>query len=249
MRIRLAMVPVVLLLALGFKAPAAMAAAEVHRLNVVISAVPTQLRPTEFNSLIETINHNGLEPRGLQGLDRIKFAWLFDGEVRYLVRQNLAVSVGGGRLETSTQQIYLPGINQSITLSAKVTSAPLHAGAAYYLRPYNQGDFQARAFVEAGFMSLVHNRATLQLDESGIVTGQAFRTTGTNDGPGYYGELGAHLFFASKYSVLLSGLYRSNRVHHLVDETTGTPMFDASGRPLTLDVGGAGFRMALGIGF
>ena len=249
MRIRLAVAPVIVLLALALRAPAAMAAAEVHRMNIVISAVPTQVRATEFNTLIEAINHNALEPRGLQGLDRIKFSWLFDAEVRYFVRQNLAVSVGAGRMESKTQQIYLPGINQSLTLSARVTTAPIHAGAAYYLKPYNQGDFQARAFVGAGFMSLVHNEASLRLEESGITTGQAFHNAGTNDGPGYYGELGAHLFFASKYSVLLSGIYRSNRVRHLIDENTGLPMYDATGKPLVLDVGGAGFRMALGMGF
>lgn len=249
MRIRLAVVPAVLLVAFACRVPAAGASAEVHRLNVVLSAVPTQLRASEFNSLIDLINQTALEPRGLQGLDRIQFSWLFDAEVRYFVRQNLAVSAGTGRIKTSSSQIYLPAIAQSITLSAHITTVPLHAGAAYYLRPYNQGDFQARAYVGAGFMSVVYNRASLQLTEEGIVTGQAFRVTGTNDGPGYYGEMGAHLFFASRYSVLLSGLYRSNQVRNLVDEDSGALMHDTQGRPLKLDVGGAGFRMAVGIGF
>ena len=249
MRIRLAVVPAVLLVAFACRVPAARAAADVHRLNVVLSAVPTQVNADEFNSIIDAINQTALEPRGLQGLESIKFSWLFDAEVRYFVRQNLAVSAGWGRIKTSSSQVYLPGIGQSITLSAHITSVPIHAGAAYYLRPYNQGDFQARAYVGAGFMSLVYNRASLQLAEDGIVTGQAFRTTGTNDAPGYYGEIGAHMFFASRYSVLLSGIYRSNRIRNLVDEDTGGPMYDAQGRPLTLDVGGAGFRMAVGIGF
>ena len=61
-----------------------------------------------------------MQPRGLQGLDRIKFSWLFDGEVRYFARQNLAVSAGWGRIKTSSSQVYLPGIGQSITLSAHV---------------------------------------------------------------------------------------------------------------------------------
>lgn len=248
MRIRLAVVPAVLLLALGWSVPAARAAADVHRFSVVLSAVPTQLRASDFNSLIDQTN-TFLESFGLAPLDRIQFSWLFDAELRYFVRQNLAASAGVGRIKKSTSQEYLPGIGQSITLSAHITSVPLHAGAAYYFKPYNQGDFQARAYVGGGFMSVVYNRASLRADESGIVTGQAFRITGTNDAPGYYGEMGAHLFFASRYSVLLSGLYRSNQVRNLVDENTGALMRNRQGQPLTLDVGGAGFRMAVGIGF
>ena len=49
--------------------------------------------------------------------------------------------------------------------------------------------------------------------------------------------------------MLLSGLYRSNEIHNLVDERNpGVLLLNAQGRPLTLDVGGFGFRMALGIG-
>ena len=248
MRLRLGVALFVLFFALAWRAPRAMAAAEVHRFNLVPSATPTQVRADDFNSLIEQINHTALEPRGLEPLSRIKLSWLLDAELRYFLRPNLAVSAGVGRLKASTSQEYLPSIGQSITLSAHITSVPIHAGAAYYFTPYNQGDFQARAYVGGGFMSLVHNRATLQVAESGIVTGSAFRVTGTNDAAGYYGEVGAHLFFASKFSVLLSALYRSNQVRNLVDEATGALLLNPRGEPLTLDTGGVGFRMALGIG-
>jgi hypothetical protein len=248
MRIRLAVVPAVLLLALAWRVPVATAAAEVHRFNVVLSAVPTQLRAADLNSLIDNTNRTELEPRGLAPLDRIKFSWLFDAELRYFVRQNLAVSAGVGQIRKSTSQEYLPGIGQGITVSAHITSVPLHAGAAYYLRPYNQGDFQARAYVGGGFMSVVYNRASLGVDFAGVPGQASSSVTGTNDAPGYYGEMGAHLFFAIRYSVLLSGLYRSNQVRNLVEETSGALMRDPQGRPLTLDVGGVGFRMAMGIG-
>ncbi len=248
MRTRLGVMLGFVLLAPAWRVPSVMAAAEVHRFNLVLSAVPTQVRASDFNSLIDDINRTQLTPRGLEPLGKIKLAWLFDSELRYFVRQNLAVSAGVSRLKKSESQEYLPGIGQSIVLSARVTSVPLHAGAAYYFIPYNQGDFQARAYVGAGFMSVVYNRATIRLDESGIVTGNAFRTTATNDGAGYYGELGAHLFFASRYSLLLSGYYRSNEVRNLVNEATGEPLRNAQGGPVSLDVGGAGFRMAVGIG-
>jgi len=161
----------------------------------------------------------------------------------------VAVNVGVTRLRAGTSQEYLPQIGASNTLRADITSIPIHAGVAYYLTPYNQGDFQARAYLGGGFMNMVYNRATLQWLGTGIPGGQSFRVTGTNDGPGFYGEVGAHLFFAGKLSVLLSGLYRSNQVRNLVDENTGAVIVNAQGEPVSLDVGGAGFRMAVGIGF
>ena len=244
MRVRLGVVLAVVMLSLAWRVPGVRAAAEVHRLSVVISSVPTQVRAADFNGLIDDVNRS-LLAFGLEPLGKIKLSWLFDGEVRYFARQNLAVSLGVGRLSSSKSQEYLPAIGQSITFTAEVSSVPIHAGAAYYFTPYNQGDFQARAYVGGGFMTLVHNKATIKVD----VNGQEFRTTGTNDGPGYYGELGAHMFFATRFSVLLSGLYRSNEVRNLVDERTGIPLRNSRGQPIALDVGGAGFRMAVGIGF
>lgn len=250
MRKRLGILPLVLLITLVWRVPTASAAAEFHRFNVVLSAVPTQIRATDFNDLIEVTNRTQLVSRGLAPLDKITLSWLLDVEMRYFVRQNLAVSMGVGRLKKVSSQEYLPAIAQSIVLAASISSVPLHAGAAYYFKPYNQGDFQARAYVGAGFMSLVNSRASLSVSATGIDLGPAggIGVGATNDGPGYYGELGAHLFFATRYSVQLSGLYRSTEARNLVDERTRVPLRDARGRPIGLDVGGAGFRMALGIG-
>ena len=248
MRIRLVGVLAVVVLPLAWRVPAVWASAEVHRLNVVLSGVPTQVRADDFNGLIEDINRRELIPRGLEPLGKIKLSWLFDGEVRYFARQNLAVTVGVGRLSTTKSQEYLPAISLSIVLSAKVTSVPIHAGAAYYFKPYNQGDFQARAFVGGGFVSLVHNQATLSAGGSGIPPAQAFEITGTNDGPGYYAEGGAHLFFATRFSVVLSGMYRSCVVRNLVIQGLGVPLLGSNGKPISLDVGGAGVRMGLSIG-
>jgi hypothetical protein len=249
MRTRLAMLPALLLLAFAWRVPTATAAAEVHRFSIVLSSIPTELRAKSFNSLIDNINDNALIPRGLQGLETLKFTWMFDVETRYFVRQNLAVSAGVGRIRKSSSQEYLPGIGLSVKLSAHITSVPLHVGAAYYLAPYNQGDFQARAYVGAGFMSVVYNRASIQQEATGIPFVPTFVQTGTNDAPGYYIETGSHMFFASRYSILLSGIYRSTKVLNLIDEATGRPWLDPQGRPVNLDVGGLGFRMAVGIGF
>jgi len=248
MRMRFGIISAILVLSLAWRASEVQAAAEIHRLNVVISGIPTQMRATDFNAQIEDINRTRIEPFGLEPLSKLNLSWLFTAEVRYFVRSNLAVAAGVGRMRASAAQEYLPTIGQSNTIRAEVTSVPIHAGAAYYFTPYNQGDFQARAYVSGGYMNLVYNRASLHWDGSGIPSGLGFGWTGTNDGPGFYGELGAHLFFASRYSVLLSALHRSNQVRNLVDETTGAPVLDSSGRPVSLDVGGTGFRMAVAIG-
>lgn len=250
MRIRFAAVSAILLLAMlaTWRVPAVSAAAEVRRASLVFSAVPTQIAGGGFNDIIDFVNQAQLEPRGLAPLDKVNFTFMFDAELRYFVRQNIAVTAGVSQLKGRSVQTYLPGIGQSIDVVAAMTSIPIHAGAAYYLAPYNQGDFQARAFFGAGFTSLVYNRATIEVVGNGIQPDPSSRTTGTNDAPGYYGEFGAHMFFAARYSVILSALYRSSMVRNLVDEDTGQLMFDPQGRPLTLDTGGAGFRMALAVG-
>lgn len=247
MRIRPAAVLAVLLLSLAWRVPEVRAAAEVHRLNVVFSAIPTHVRAEDFNGFVEDINNAFLIPSGLEPLEKIKLSWLFTGEMRYFVRQNLALNVGAGRMSASQEQEYLPAIGSSILLTAEIVSVPIHAGAAYYFTPYNQGDFQARAYAGAGFTSLVANEATFRQDVVAVPAPNV-KITGTNDAPGYYAEVGAHMFFASRFSVLLSGVYRSSVVRHLVDTSTGLPFVDFQGNPIALDVGGMGFRMALGIG-
>lgn len=247
MRKRLGFIPAALLAALLWPAPEARAAAEVHRLNVVFSAVPTGLKADDFNTAIADKNRT-LLALNLEPLSAINWSWLLDAEVRYFVRPSLAVSAGVSRIRASTSQEYLPTIGASNTVRADITSIPIHAGAAYYFTPYNKGDFQARGYVGGGFMSVVYNRASQQWTGTGIPPGQAFSWTGTNDGPGYYGEGGVHMFFASKLSVMLSALLRSNEVRNLVDESTGAPILDTAGRPISLDVGGIGFRMAVAIG-
>jgi len=247
MRRRLGIIPAVLLAVLVGPTPVVLASAEVHRLNLVFSTVPTAVRAGDFNNLIAYINNVALEPAGLEPLDKIRLSWLLDGELRYFARPNFAVSVGATRLRAGTSQEYLPAIGVSYTVRSDITSIPIHAGAAYYFNPYNQGDFQARGYAGAGFMSVVYNRASLGFTGTGIPSGGVL--TGTNDAPGYYIEAGVHMFFASKLSMILSALYRSNVVRNLVNEQTGSPVLDPTTfKPVSLDVGGTGFRMAVGIG-
>jgi len=138
---------------------------------------------------------------------------------------------------------------------AELITAPVHIGAAYYLQAFNQGDFQARAFFGGGLISYTHSRATFAQDLAGTDSsttaqlGGSFHSAATQDAPGYYAEAGAHMFFASRYSVLLSALYRSGEVTNLRDENTGQLVISpATRKPASLDVGGVGFRMTVVVG-
>lgn len=230
---------------------AALAAAEVHRFNLVLSGVPTSVSAGDFNDVLDFYNNVALVPFGFEPLSKISFTWLFDGEFRYFATQNLAISAGVGQMRAKSVKEYLPALSQSLNVRAELISVPVHIGAAYYLQPYNQGDFQARMFVGAGLEHYTHSRTSLEQSfyNSSTNTGNSFKLASTNDSPGYYVEAGAHMFFASRYSILLSVLYRSGDVQKLVLENNGNPELNPkTGEPASLDVSGLGLRMAVSIG-
>jgi hypothetical protein len=239
---------VLLALAVAFGAfslsPEAMAAAEVHRLNLAISAMPSQFDGGGMNDLIDRYNLyplnsrvSTLDRRSCEPIDKLGMAWLFDGELRYFVRPNFVLAAGASRLKVQTKREFLPSIGTSINMLGEVVSVPIHVGAEYYLAPYTQGDFQARAFVGGGLMSLTGTRATFStvevglpikatadgrrdtLDESSL--GGNSRLTAGGDSPGYYAEVGAHLSFAARYSVIVSAVYRSMRIRDLTKSNEG----------------------------
>jgi hypothetical protein len=228
----------------------AWAVAEVHRFNLILSANPTAVNPTDFNDRLETFNRSILLPRDLKGMDKIHFGWLFDAQLHYFLRPNIAVLAGVGQLRTQTKREYLPAIQQDIQLRAEILSVPVHVGGAYYLQPYNQGDFQARAYVGAGFMSLVYNRARLQAAEAGTdpstTLGGSYVINAKEDSPGFYAETGVHMFFATRVSVIVSALYRSAKIRNMVVESRDHPPFSIP--PFDLDTSGLGLRMGLAIG-
>lgn len=241
-----------------FAAPdPAHAAAQVNRFALTLAGVPTQVNATNFNENIDFYNRTVVTPppRGYDPVAKVTFAWLFDSELRYFATRSLVVDAGVGQLRTKSTKEYLPGLAQSINVRAELITVPIHIGAAYYLQPYNQGDFQARLFVGAGLVTYSHSRALFTQDLAGTDSattaqlGGSFHTAATQDAPGYYAEAGAHMFFATRYSVLLSLLYRSGEITDLRDERTGLPVISpATGKPASLDVGGVGFRMAVAIG-
>ena len=98
-------------------------------------------------------------------------------------------------------------------------------------------------------MSLVYNRALFQQEGVGIPDLVNITTIATQDSPGYYAEFGGHMFFASRFSVMLGIMYRSAKIERLVDSETGQPYPTPTGDPYTLDFSGVSGRFGLGIGF
>ena len=224
----------------------ARAAAETHRFNLVLSAIPSQIAGGDFNDAIDVVNRTRLIPLGLESLDKISYGWLFDGELRYFVRPNFAISAGVGQLRSTSKREYSFTAQDNVTVTAEVLSVPLHVGGDYYFTPYNQGDFQARAYVGGGLLSLTDTKASIVSVATLTSGGGTIGSLAAGDATGWYAEVGAHMFFAVRYSVVLGGIYRSAVVaypgYYHDDRLIGT-----LGR--TIDVGGAGARMALAIGF
>jgi len=244
-----------------------LAAPEVHKLNLVISGIPGSVKGGGFNDVIDAYNQL-LESHGIIGLDHIASGWHFDGELRYFVRPNLAIALGVGSITVSQSGEVFPRLQQDITYEAKMSGVPVHLGAGYYLAPYRQGDFQARAYFGAGLVSMFGVSATLTENEVGTDSSttlgnprtppNSFTITGTNDSPGFYAEGGAHMWFASRFSVMLGAYYRSARVDNLVLKENVAKGVDrgglydgviyVNGKPASADFSGLGFRMAIGIG-
>ena len=230
----------------------ARAAAIVHRFNLELGAGFTSIAADNYNQQLDYTNIF-LTSRGLQGLDHITYSFLYDAGVRFFVKPSFAVRAGVGQLRNQTKREYLPAIHQDINIRSEVFSIPIFVGGDYYFAPYNQGDFQARAFMGGGLMSQVTDRVTFQSYESGTDnTTTIFGTTSSSwqrDAPGWYGELGVHMFFAMRYSVVINAYYRSAKMNALYDTKTKEPFLNPSdGQPFDLDLSGMGARMALCIG-
>jgi hypothetical protein len=225
----------------------ARAAAEVHKFSLVLSAIPTQIVGGDFNDAIDFINTTELLPRGLEGLDKITSGWQFGAELRYFVRPNFAVAAGVGQLRSKSRREYSFTRTDNVTVTAEVLSAPIHLGGDYYFTPYNQGDFQARAYVGGGLLSLTSTHASITTVAQTTVNPGTFSNLAAGDATGWYAEVGAHMFFAVRYSVMLGVIYRS-----AVVGSTGVYVNEqlvATDIAQTIDTSGAGARMSFAIGF
>lgn len=246
----------------------ARAAAEVHRLNLVISGIPTSVNGGDFNEEIDRFNQRLLDPIGYERLQSLSFTWAFDAELRYFVRPNFAVTAGITQMRVGERKEFLPSITSAVNLHTEILTAPVHVGAAYYMQPYNQGDFQARAFVGGGMLQYTHSRVrfeqvlSMTTYDSVLVnrTGGSYRYSLTQDAPGYYVETGAHMFFASRFSALVGIVYRSGMLRGMrLEEARAngqpvpvpeyTEVRNPDGTEYQVDVGGIGVKLAVGIGF
>ena len=236
----------------------AFASATVSKFSIILSANPSSVDAKSFNDeVITRFNHLVLEPRGYKGLDRITSAWVYDVEGHYFLRNNFAIDAGFGQLRSKSKRAFLPAIGMSIDYQAELLSVPAHIGGAFYLPPYNSGDFQARWYIGGGMLANVYNRARFTAVEAGTdsshTLGGNYRVVGRRDAPGYYLETGSHLFFASRYSVQLGGIYRSASVRNantqFIRTANGTTTITPLGRTFDIDVSGFGAKMGLAIGF
>jgi hypothetical protein len=132
-----------------------------------------------------------------------------------------------------------------------VFAVPVSVGGAYYMAPYNQGDFQARAYMGGGFLSVVQSRLKFQQTSNNVPGVPSATIAWKRDSPGYYVEVGVHMFFASRFSVLLGGIYRSAKIEALLDRETHEPAYTPPPdvQPLSMDLSGIGARMAFAFGF
>jgi hypothetical protein len=251
--LRAAVAALVVTASLFAMAPRAHASAEVHKFSLMLSGIPSSIAGGSFNDAIDHYNQVLLTPRGFESVDKIQFAWMFDAEMHYFVRSNVAVNLGVGQIHTQSKREFLPAIGEDIQIRAELLSVPIHAGADYYLTPFNQGDFQARVYMGAGLMSAVDNRALVEQVEvntdSTTTLGGTFNHAVIRDAPGYYFEGGVHMFFASSISVMLGATYRSLVVRNMIDRDSHLPVLGADGKPYTLDLSGVGMRIGLGFGF
>lgn len=246
----------------------ARAAAEVHRLNLMLSGIPTSVNGGDFNDAIELYNQRQLDPVGYERLKSLSFTWQFDGELRYFVRPNFAVTAGVSHMRVGERKEFLPSISTGINLHTEILTVPVHVGGAYYMQPYNQGDFQARAYVGAGLIQYTHTRVrfeqvlTMATFDSTLNanTGGTQRYSLTQDAPGYYAEFGGHMFFASRFSAMIGVVYRSGVLRGMLLDAADrdgvpvpTPRYtevrNPDGSEFQVDVGGIGVKMAVGIGF
>jgi hypothetical protein len=276
MRFRLAAVSAVACL-LGALACAgqAMAAAEVHRFNLVLSGNPTQVNGGDFNEMLKYFNTNIIDPQGYEPLSPVQFTWAYDAELRYFARPNFAITLGITQLRANESKEYLPAISQGIDVRAEILTVPVHIGAMYYLQAYNQGDFQARAYIGGGLLQYTYSHAVFQQMMTNPDTsltrkwtapghpeyGANYMTRLTQDAPGYYVEAGAHMFFAARYSVILGGIYRSGQLSgmrldrlevaglEVPGQNPNAVVSNTKGQPYQLDVGGLGVKLAVAIGF
>ena len=250
---------IVALAASAARAPQASASADVHKLSLVISAVPASVQGSGFNDLVGDYNATRLTPRGLEGVGTIGFAWTFGADLHYFVRPNVAIDMGVGQLRSGQKREFLPALTEDIQIRTDVLSTPVHFGADYYFTPYNQGDFQARAYLGGGVMSALGNRVLMQQVEINTDTLTTLGGSGVwkaeKDAPGYYLESGVHMFFASKFSVMLGAIYRSIVVRDMAGVNTTRPGSKPSSvtllseKPFTFNLSGLGAKLAVAIGF
>jgi len=220
----------------------------VKRFGVALYAMPTSMSLSDFNDGIDRVNQSSTA-FGFAPIGKVHWSTQFGLEGRFMATKKWVVTAGFGRIRKVSKLDLLPQVGTQVLVVGSIITVPRNLGLDYYFAPKTSGDVTLRPFVGAGYLSLVETKAKLGggATVGGVTTGTFVRPTG--EGSGFYVESGMHVMLASKYSLILNGLYRRAKVSQVIEETTGQRVLNPDGSPFKLDVSGFGLRLAMQIGF
>jgi len=218
----------------------------VKRFGIALYAMPTNMALDDLNNQISGLNIF-TAAQNLAPIDDIHWSAQFGMEGRYSVTHHWTAVAGFGTIKANSTLDLLPQVGQHILVQAKIKTVPVNVGAAYYFNPKTSGNVTLRPFVGAGLERLVETKVKIggeaELQDTSFTSFQ--RPQG--EGMGWYGEAGMHFMFASRYSVILNGMYRHAKSQQVFEETTLTRVYNLDGTPYEIDPSGFGIRLAVQI--
>jgi outer membrane protein W len=219
----------------------------VKRFGIALYAMPTNMALDDLNSQIAGLNVF-TAAQNLAPIDNIHWSAQFGLEGRYTVTHHWTAVAGFGTIKANSTLDLLPQVGQHILVQAKIKTVPVNLGAAYYFNPKTSGNVTLRPFLGAGLERLVETK--VKIGGEAVLQDTTFSSfqRPQGEGIGWYGEGGMHFMFASKYSVILNGMYRHAKSRRVLEETTLAPVYNLDGTPYEIDPSGFGIRFALQIG-
>ncbi len=218
----------------------------VKRFGLALYAMPTNMKLDDLNDQIDGLNVFTAQ-QNLAPIEDIHWGAQFGLEGRYQLSHHWFAVGGFGRIRKASTLDLLPQVGQHILVQAKIKTVPVNVGAAYYFSPKTSGNVTLRPFVGAGLERLVETK--VKIGGEAVLQDTSFTSfqRPQGEGMGWYGEAGMHFMFASRYSVILNGMYRHAKSQQVFEETTLTRVYNLDGTPYEIDPSGFGIRLAVQI--
>jgi hypothetical protein len=218
----------------------------VKRFGIALYAMPTNMALDDLNQQITGLNVF-TAAQNLAPIDDIHWSAQFGMEGRYSVTRHWTAVAGFGTIKANSTLDLLPQVGQHILVQAKIKTVPVNLGAAYYFNPKTSGNVTLRPFLGAGLERLVETK--VKIGGEAVLQDTSFTSfqRPQGEGIGWYGEAGMHFMFASRYSVILNGMYRHAKSQQVFEETTLARVYNLDGTPYEIDPSGFGIRLALQI--